>query len=98
MCVIAIVGFGVDAVAGEVRKILFVAIPEGANRSEVREEVQCCHARSRVCPAELIMQAKPEPRVAAVIAMAIRSCNNKEVEGYNCSIRHQEAETTPRWT
>ena len=97
MCVIAVVGFGVDAVAGEVRKILFVAIPEGANRSEVREEAQCCRALGRGYPAKSSMQAKPGPRVAAVIAMAIRSCDN-EVKGYPWSIRHQEAETTPRWT
>ena len=43
-CVIAVVGLGVDAVAGGVRKILFVAISQGANRSEGREEAPCFRA------------------------------------------------------
>ena len=94
-CVIAVVGLGVDAVAGGVRKILFAAVPEGANRSEGREEAQCYRALGRVYPAESSMQAKPSSRVAVVIAVAIRYCN-EEAKGCNRPICSKEAEMTPR--
>ena len=42
--VIAVVGFGVDAVAEGVRRILFGAVLEGANRPEGREEAPCFRA------------------------------------------------------
>ena len=88
-------GLLVGAVAEGVGKVLFVAISEGANKSEGREEAQCCRALGRVYPDESRMQAKSRPRAAVVIAMAIRYCNEEAKEAGRPT-RYREAETTPR--